>query len=49
MLKRGYSITRKLPDKTALRSATGVIAGDSVNIILAEGGIDCIVEKVTGG
>jgi len=49
VLKRGYSITRKLPDKTALRSATGVIAGDSVNIILAEGEIDCIVEKVTGG
>ena len=46
VLKRGYSITRKLPDKTALRSATGVMAGDSVNVILAEGEIDCLVEKV---
>ena len=48
VLKRGYSITRKLPDKTALRSATGVMAGDSVNIVLAEGEIDCLVEKVIG-
>jgi len=46
VLKRGYSITRKLPDKTALRSATGIMAGDSVNVILAEGEIDCLVEKV---
>lgn len=46
VLKRGYSITRKLPDKTALRSAAGVMAGDSVNIVLAEGEIDCLVEKV---
>jgi exodeoxyribonuclease VII large subunit len=49
VLKRGYSITRKLPDKTALRSAAGVVAGDSVNVILAEGEIDCLVEKVIGG
>jgi exodeoxyribonuclease VII large subunit len=49
VLKRGYSITRRLPEKTALRSATGVMAGDSVNIILAEGQIDCLVEKVTEG
>jgi len=48
VLKRGYSITRKLPDKTALRSATGVMEGDSVNVVLAEGEIDCIVEKVIG-
>lgn len=49
VLKRGYSITRKLPEKTAIRSMTGVMAGDSVNIILAEGELDCIVEKVIGG
>jgi exodeoxyribonuclease VII large subunit len=48
VLKRGYSITRKLPDKTALRSAAGVMAGDCVNVVLAEGEIDCIVEKVIG-
>ena len=49
VLKRGYSITRKLPDKTALRSATGIMAGDSINVILAEGEIDCLVEKVIEG
>lgn len=49
VLKRGYSITRKLPEKTAIRSMTGVMAGDNVNIILAEGELDCIVEKVIGG
>jgi len=48
VLKRGYSITRKLPDKTALRSTAGIMAGDSVNVVLAEGEIDCIVEKVIG-
>jgi len=48
VLKRGYSITRKLPDKTALRSSSGVMAGDSVNVVLAEGEIDCLVEKVIG-
>jgi exodeoxyribonuclease VII large subunit len=48
VLKRGYSITRKLPDKTALRSAAGIMAGDTVNVVLAEGEIDCIVEKVIG-
>lgn len=48
VLKRGYSITRKLPDKTALRSAAGIMAGDSVNVVLAEGEIDCIVENVIG-
>jgi exodeoxyribonuclease VII large subunit len=49
VLERGYSITRKLPEKTALRSVTGVMAGDSVNIILAEGELDCLVEKVIEG
>jgi exodeoxyribonuclease VII large subunit len=49
VLNRGYSITRKLPEKTALRSVAGVIAGDSVNIILADGELDCLVEKVSGG
>jgi exodeoxyribonuclease VII large subunit len=49
VLKRGYSITRKLPEKIALRSVSGVMAGDNVNIILAEGELDCLVEKVTGG
>jgi len=49
VLKRGYSITRKLPEKTALRSVSGIMVGDSVNIILSEGELDCLVEKVTGG
>ena len=49
VLKRGYSITRKLPERTALRSVSGIMVGDSVNIILSEGELDCLVEKVTGG
>ena len=49
VLNRGYSIARKMPEKKILRSALGVKAGEKVNIILAEGDLDCLVEKVTGG
>jgi exodeoxyribonuclease VII large subunit len=46
VLKRGYSITRTLPDKTALRSSSVVIEGERVNIILSEGELNCVVENV---
>jgi exodeoxyribonuclease VII large subunit len=46
ILKRGYSITRKLPEETVLRDASGVQKGDHVQVILSEGGIKCQVEKV---
>ena len=48
VLNRGYSITRKLPEKDVLRSVSGIKVGDNVNILLAEGEMDCLVEKVTG-
>jgi exodeoxyribonuclease VII large subunit len=46
VLKRGYSITRKLPEKEILRGVSGVEKGDQVNVILAEGALDCLVEKI---
>jgi len=49
VLKRGYSITRKLPEKQILKGVSGVEKGDDVNIILAEGELDCRIEKVTTG
>jgi exodeoxyribonuclease VII large subunit len=46
VLKRGYSITRKLPDKEILRNTSIVDSGDRVNIILADGELNCLVEEV---
>jgi len=47
VLKRGYSITRKLPQMIILRDVSGVCEGDKVNVRLSEGGLDCVVTKVT--
>jgi exodeoxyribonuclease VII large subunit len=49
VLKRGYSITRILPDKNIVRDSADVNMGDHVNVTLAEGGIDCLVEKIHSG
>ncbi|MFH1125444.1 MAG: exodeoxyribonuclease VII large subunit, partial [Pseudomonadota bacterium] len=49
ILKRGYAVARKLPEKWILRSASQVKEGDRVNLRLAEGGLECRVEKVTSG
>ena len=49
ILKRGYSITRKLPEKRILKDVTGMEKGDHVNVILAEGEMDCRIEKITPG
>ena len=46
VLKRGYSITRLLPDKKIIRKGIDVKKGDQVNVTLAEGGIDCLIEKI---
>ncbi len=46
VLKRGYSITRLLPDRIALRSSSSVRAGDRVNIMLSRGEIECVVEDI---
>ena len=47
VLNRGYSITRTLPDKKPLRSVSSARTGDSVNILLTDGELDCRIEKVT--
>jgi exodeoxyribonuclease VII large subunit len=46
ILKRGYSITRKLPGKSVLRDTTGVEKGDQVQVLLGEGEMTCRVEEV---
>jgi exodeoxyribonuclease VII large subunit len=46
ILKRGYSITRRLPEKMVLRDVLDVNRGDRVQVILAEGELECRVEEV---
>lgn len=46
VLKRGYSVTRMLPEKVILKNTSGLKLGDKVNILLAEGDMDCRVEKI---
>jgi exodeoxyribonuclease VII large subunit len=45
VLERGYSIARKLPSLSVLRSAAEAAAGDSLLIRLHEGEIRCRVEE----
>jgi len=46
VLGRGYSIARKLPEKWVLRSSSQVNKGDRVSVKLAEGELECLVEKI---
>jgi exodeoxyribonuclease VII large subunit len=46
VLSRGYSITRILPDKKPLRSVSSVKAGDSLNVLITDGELDCRIEKI---
>jgi exodeoxyribonuclease VII large subunit len=46
VLGRGYSIARKLPEKWVLRSSSQVSKGDRVSVKLAEGELECLVEKI---
>jgi exodeoxyribonuclease VII large subunit len=46
ILKRGYSITRKLPEKTVVRNTAGLEKGEQVQVLLGEGQLECRVEKV---
>jgi exodeoxyribonuclease VII large subunit len=46
ILRRGYSITRKLPEKTILRDTSGMKNGKRVEVLLGHGQIECRVEKV---
>ena len=49
VLKRGYSITRKLPEKMILKDVSGVKRGDHVNVLLSEGELECRIEKTSPG
>ncbi len=46
VLERGYSITRRIDDKMAIRSAIEVKAGDRVDITLSQGSLKCLVEDI---
>jgi exodeoxyribonuclease VII large subunit len=46
VLGRGYSITLKLPERWVLRSSSRVSQGDRVSVKLAEGELECLVEKI---
>lgn len=46
ILRRGYSITRTLPEKRVLKDASGVEKGDQVQVLLGEGALGCRVETV---
>ncbi len=46
VLRRGYSITRKLPEGNVLKDTSGVEKGDQVEVLLAEGELTCRIEKI---
>jgi len=46
VLKRGYSITRKLPEKWVIKNASSVETGDQVQVFLAEGELECRIENL---
>jgi exodeoxyribonuclease VII large subunit len=46
ILNRGYSITRKLPEKKILRDTSGIRKKDQVQVLLSKGQLECRVEKV---
>ena len=47
VLVRGYSVSRRLPDRKVLKSGKEIQAGDQMETILAQGRIVSIVEKTT--
>jgi len=49
VLKRGYSITRKLHDKKILKNTEGITRGDGVSVLLAEGELECRIDKILPG
>jgi exodeoxyribonuclease VII large subunit len=46
ILARGYSITRRVPEGTILKGASGVERGERVSVTLSRGELECVVEKV---
>jgi len=49
ILKRGYSITRKLPDMTIIKDSAQVTSGSKIDILLARGSITGTVTKTNKG
>jgi exodeoxyribonuclease VII large subunit len=47
VMERGYSITRKLPEKILLKDVAGLKKGDHVGVTLAKGDLVCQIEKIT--
>jgi exodeoxyribonuclease VII large subunit len=45
ILKRGYSITQKVPEMKIIKDSTQVKAGDEINTLLARGSIASLVKK----
>ena len=45
ILKRGYSITRTIPENDTVLDANQVNIGDHVQIVLSEGNLICRVER----
>jgi exodeoxyribonuclease VII large subunit len=45
ILGRGYSIARRLPEKTVIRSTADTDAGDRIEVLLGEGELACRVEE----
>jgi exodeoxyribonuclease VII large subunit len=49
ILKRGYSIARKLPEMDIIKDSRQVKTGDEINTVLARGTIDSLVKKTDSG
>jgi exodeoxyribonuclease VII large subunit len=47
VMERGYSITRKLPEKFILKDVAGLTKGDHVGVTLARGELVCQIEEIT--
>jgi len=47
VLRRGYSITWRLPDKGVVRQADTLRVGDGIKVQLAKGSIDARVQKIS--
>jgi exodeoxyribonuclease VII large subunit len=45
ILRRGYSIVRRIPSMEIVREARSVKRGDKVDVKLSQGGLLCSVEK----
>jgi exodeoxyribonuclease VII large subunit len=45
-LSRGYSITRKLPERVIIRSSESLAEKDKIEILLGKGKVKGIVEKI---